>query len=85
MTREILNAIAKAKGINLGHYSKVTSFINEAYTKVIVIFFEEEGVGFYRTRCNEKQVTLSVNAILRREEFPEDYETDGSKWIFDIR
>lgn len=87
MTRDILNKIAKKHKVNLEHYMKVTGFINPNYTKVFVIFFDEEGVGTNRLVCNRKIVTLNVNAIQRREKWPEDYCTRdaGGEWIYEIK
>jgi len=84
MNATILKDIAKRKGVNLNHYGKVRSFINDNYTKVYVIFYDEEGVGIHRTICNRRVETMSVSAILKREEMPEDYETNGGEWIMDI-
>lgn len=84
MNATILKSIAKRKGINLDYYGKVRSFINDNYTKLIVIFYDEEGVGTHRTICNRRVETMSVSAILKREEMPEDYETNGGEWIMDI-
>lgn len=87
MTREALNKIAKTYKVNVEHYMKVAGFINEAYTKVFILFFDEEGVGFNRIRCNQRVITMSVNAIQRREEWPEDYCTKDTRgeWIYEIR
>ena len=87
MTRETLNKIAKANKIDLTQYMKVAGFINPNYTKVFILFFDEEGVGFDRIRCNQKTITMNVSAIQKRDEFPEDYCTDnaGGEWIYEIR
>lgn len=87
MTRETLDKIAKNHKINVEQYMKVAGFINENYTKVFILFFDEEGVGFDRLRCNQKTITMNVSAIQKREEFPEDYCTKdaGGEWIYEIK
>lgn len=84
MNATILKDIAKRKGVNLNYYGKVRAFLNDNYTKLFVIFYDEEGVGTHRTTCNKRIETMSVSAILKREEMPEDYETNGGEWIMDI-
>lgn len=84
MNAAILKDIAKRKGINLNYYGKVRAFINDNYTKLFIIFYDEEGVGTHRIICNKRIETMSVSAILKREEMPEDYETNGGEWIMDI-
>jgi len=87
MTRETLNQIAKRNNINLEHYSKVAGFINPNYTKVFILFFDEEGVGTYRMRCNQKTITMNIAPMLKREEDPADYCTKnaGGEWIYEIK
>lgn len=84
MNATILKSIAKRKGVNLDYYGKVRSFLNDNYTKLFIVFYDEEGVGIHRTICNKRIETMSVSAILKREEIPEDYETNGGEWIVDI-
>lgn len=90
MTLELLNKIAKAKKINLEHFDHVAASINEAYTWILVDFFNAEILpgGQFR-RCNVKSVKLSVSSILKREEeLPEDYETAMAwrgEWLFNIK
>ena len=45
MTRQLLEKVAKAKGIDLSMYDHVTAIINEAYTFVIIRFWTLEVVG----------------------------------------
>ena len=87
MTLTALNYIAKAKKINLDHYTKVVAFANEAYTYITVKFFDEQGTGFDRMRCDEKVVKLSVMSILKRDEDTDDYETRNGcpQWLWQIK
>lgn len=84
MNATILKSIAKRKGVNLNYYGKVRAFLNDNYTKLYIMFYDEEGVGIHRTICNKRIETMSVSAILKREEMPEDYETNGGEWIMDV-
>ena len=84
MNATILKSIAKRKGVNLNYYGKVRAFLNDNYTKLYIMFYDEEGVGTHRTICNKRIETMSVSAILKREEMQEDYETNGGEWIMDV-
>ena len=87
MTKELLNKVATMKKINLSLFDHVYAKVNDNFTFVEITFFNLQisPVG-ERTWCNRKNVKLSVASILKREEeFPDEYETDGSKWIFEIR
>lgn len=88
MTRELLEKIAKRKGINLKNYDKVAAFINERYTSIVVTFWQHECVNLNPRRVNEITVRLSVASILKREEeIPEDYETKdivSGQWIWEF-
>ena len=77
MKAEHLNRIIKDKKINIEHYDKVAAFVNDAFTYVIVSFFQSEIVGGVHHRCNEKIVRLSVASIQKRFEYPDDYETQS--------
>jgi len=87
MTREVLNRIAKAHKIDTTQYMKVAGFVNPNYTKVFILFFDEEGVGFDRIRCNQKTIVMNIAPMLKREECPEDYCTKdaGGEWIYEIK
>lgn len=86
MTRELLNKIVKAKKINIDWYDSIFCFINEYYTKVFVTFGLSEVCGGRKTYHNKVTVCLSVSAIIKRgEEIPEDYETNGWQYLFEIR
>lgn len=90
MTRELLNQIAASKKINLGHYDHVCATCNERYTMVEITFFclQVSPMG-ERKWCNTKNVKLSISSILKKIEetniWPEDYETNGSRWIWEIK
>lgn len=86
MTKELLNKVATMKKINLSLYDHVFSKLNDNYTFVVITFFnlQVSPMGV-RTSCNCHTVKISVSSILKREEeYPDDYETDGSKWIYEI-
>lgn len=87
MTRQLLEKVAKAKGIDLSMYDHVTAIINEAYTFVIIRFWTLEVVGGNRHELFNDRVKLSISAILKREEeWPEDYETSPyGEWIYNIK
>lgn len=95
MTRELLNKIAKSHKIDLSHYDHIYSRINDNYTKVVITFFQVEVISGCRRWCNQLTICLSISAISKRiykaaindeyEPFPEDYETNGSEWLFNIR
>lgn len=39
-----------------------------------------------RRWCGTQAFNLSVNAILKKEELlPEDYETNGERWIYELK
>lgn len=87
MTRELLEKVAKMKKVNLSHFDHVYARLNENYTFITITFFNllVSPMGD-RKWCNCKDVKLSVSSILKREEeFPDEYETDGSMWIYEIR
>lgn len=87
MTRELLNKVAEQKNINLSLFDHIYSKINDNFTFVEITFFNlmVSPMGD-RTWCNCTKVRLSVSSILKREEeFPDEYETDGARWIFEIR
>ena len=87
MTRELLNKVAQMKKINLSHFDHVYAEVNANFTFVEITFFNllVSPMGD-RTWCNRKSVKLSVASILKREEeFPDEYETNGSKWIYEIK
>lgn len=86
MTKELLNKIATMKKINLSLFDHVYAKVNDNFTFVEITFFnlQVSPMGD-RKWCNLKNVKLSVSSILKREEeFPDEYETDGSKWIYEI-
>jgi hypothetical protein len=43
MNATILKSIAKRKGVNLNYYGKVRAFLNDNYTKLYIMFYDEEG------------------------------------------
>ena len=89
MTRQLLEKVAKAKGINLEHFDKVAAFVNSKYTQVVISFWNHECVSHNPRRANEKTVRLSVASILKREEeWPEDYETKdvvAGQWLWEFK
>ena len=85
MTREILNKIAKANKINLEHYDHIWATINEAYTFVTICFSNLQICGGQRNYYNQRYIKMSVAAMLKREEYPDEYETRGIEWINDIK
>lgn len=87
MTRELLNKVATMKKIDLSLFDHIYSEVNDNYTFVeIKLFNLQVSPMGDRKWCNVKSVKLSVSSILKREEeFPSDYETDGSMWIYEIR
>lgn len=87
MTKEILNNIAKAHKINLSIYDHVYAAINDNYTKIRVYIYALEILpGGQRRWCGTQAFNLSVNAILKKEELlPEDYETNGERWIYELK
>lgn len=89
MTKQLLEKVAKAKGINLEHFDKVAAFVNSKYTQVVISFWNHECVSHNPRRCNEVTVRLSVASILKREEeWPEDYETTdvvAGQWLWEFK
>lgn len=90
MTAELLKKVAEAKKINLTHFDHVIATINDNYTKISISFFNLLVYpGGQRRWCNVTTVTKNVAAILKNVEstniWPEDYETDGAKWIREIK
>lgn len=85
MTREILNKIAKAKKINIELFDHVLGYINEAYTKVYVIFASMEVCGGRREFYNRTVVTFNVSALMKKEEHEWEYATQDWEWISDIK
>lgn len=87
MTRELLNKVAKVKGINLEHFDHIYAKVNDNFTFVEITFFNLQVSPMGNIKwCSLKSVKLSVSSILKREEeLPEDYETNGSRWIYEIR
>lgn len=86
MTRELLNKVAKAHKIDLSYFDHISAKVNDKYTKVEIEFSNIEVLPNCRRFVNVTKVTLSVMAILKRcQELPEDYETNGEKWIYEIR
>ena len=86
MTKELLNKVATMKKINLSLFDHVYAKVNDNFTFVEITFFnlQVSPMGD-RKWCNIKNVKLSVSSILKREEeFPDEYETDGSQWIYEI-
>lgn len=90
MTRTLLNQIAKSKKITLSDYTNVVARVNDAYTFVEVEFFNAMIYpGGYFQKCCSHKVRLSVASILKRDEWPDDYETLNKEyrgqWISDIK
>jgi len=85
MNKAILEKIAKAKKINLKHFDEVFGWVNEKYTYIIISFACRENVGGNAYHLCRKDIKLSVAAINKREEFVEDYTTNGWKWIWEIK
>lgn len=86
MTKEILSKIAKAKGIDLSLYDHVFGYINPNYTKVIVSFAILEVCGLaHRVFCCQRDVTLSVCALMKKGEPEWEYTTQGWQAIEDLR
>lgn len=87
MTRDLLNKVARIKKIDLSLFDHVYAKVNDNYTFVEILFFnlQVSPMGD-RKWCNVKSVKLSVSSILKREEeLPDDYETNGSMWIYEIQ
>lgn len=87
MTKELLNKVATMKKIDLSFFDHVYAKVNDNNTFVEILFFnlQVSPMGD-RKWCNVKNVKLSVSSILKREEeYPSDYETDGSMWIYEVR
>lgn len=85
MTREALNKIAKAHGVSLDAFANINAWINEKYTKVMVTFANRENLGGNAYYYNHRFISLSVAAIMKRDEDPADYTTQSWEWISDIR
>lgn len=92
MTRELLNQVAKSKGINLAHFDHVMATCNPTYTFVRIAFFcLEVFPGGQRKWCGTRYVKLSIASILKKVEqtnvWPEDYETRNgdAQWLYEIQ
>lgn len=84
MTREILNKLAKAKKINLDCYDSIIGFINPNYTKVFITLALAEVVGGRKFYTWQRDITLSVNALIKRGELEFEYTTQGWEYISEI-
>lgn len=85
MTREILYRIVKANKINLDHYDHIWANINDAYTFVTICFCNLQICGGQRNFYNQHYINMSVAAMIKRGEIPEDYETRAIEWINEIK
>lgn len=90
MTRELLNQVASLKKINLDLYDHVFATCNERYTMVEITFFQLQVCPMGdRKWCNTNSVKLSISSILKKVAdtniWPEDYETNGSRWLWEIK
>lgn len=85
MNKATLQKIAKKNKINLAHYDEVHGFINEAYTYIFISFACRENIGGIGTHLNRFDIKMSVAAALKRDEFPEDYTTQGWQWLSEIK
>lgn len=85
MTRELLNKVAKTYGINLEHYDHVLAWTNEAYTFLFINFSNLQICGGQRNFYNGKTIKMSIAAMLKRGEYPDEYETKNYQWINEIR
>ena len=85
MTRQLLEKIAKAYKVNLEHFTHVLAWTNENYTYLFVNFSTIQICGGERHFYDGKTIKMSIAAMLKRDEFPDDYETKNHQWISEIR
>ena len=85
MTRQLLEKIAKAYKVNLEHFTHVLAWTDENYTYLFVKFSEIQICGDERHFHNGKTIKMSIAAMLKRGEFPDDYVTKNHQWISEIR
>lgn len=81
MTNEKLQKIVKQHKVNLDWFTHVNCFANQNYTFLFVTFASIENCGHSTSYVGRKEIKISISAICKREEFVEDYYTNGFEWL----
>ena len=82
MTLTLLQTIAKARKINLDWYDEINSSVIGKF--VYLEFSNRINAAGCQCHVDTKLVRLSIIAIYKREEFEDDYLTNGWQFISDL-
>lgn len=85
MTTQNLIKLAKKANVILEHADSVFSFLNTRGTFIYTVFYVTEVCGGNKRRFEVGQTRTRLIDVLKREEIDDDYYTNGTEWVSDIK